>query len=210
MVTNLENHIEDFPQRLKAYQDFLGSPYFHSFHVDTQSFLHIFCQAHRAVKFSPPSSRRAVIEKLVAFINWCSHKTLGWGEKTWKKRSFCSIPKSHLLPESSCFSEVCSRRLARQPQELRTYPITKLSLQASRYHHGCKVVSQQSGTELPPSSHSLRGKNIETRWWSSGVRGNGSLRHEAAALQPLATFLHLEPETMWLSQIKSHLSGRDK
>lgn len=25
---------------------------------------------------------------------------------------------------------------------------------------------------------------------------NGSLRHEAAALQPLLTFLHVEPETM--------------
>lgn len=71
-------------------------------------------------------------------------------------------------------------------------------------------LSQQGCTGLPLSSHSLRGKNLETRWWSSGVRGNGSLQREAAALQPLATFLHVEPETMWLSQIKSRLSGGDK
>lgn len=67
VITNhLKNHLEDFPQRLKAYQDFLGSPDFCYFHVNTQSFPHICCQAHRAVK-SP--SRRVVIEKLVAFIN---------------------------------------------------------------------------------------------------------------------------------------------
>ncbi|KAF5928521.1 hypothetical protein HPG69_015127 [Diceros bicornis minor] len=40
------------------------------------------------------------------------------------------------------------------------------------------------------TNQSLRGKNFETRWWSSGVRGNGSLQHEAAALQTLLTFLH--------------------
>lgn len=79
-----------------------------------------------------------------------------------------------------------------------------------RFHYACKVVSQQGCTGLPLSSHSLRGKNLETRWWNSGVRGNGSLQREAAALQPLATFLHVEPETMWLSQIKSRLSGGDK
>lgn len=55
MVTNLENHLEDFPQRLKAYQDYLGCPDFHFFHVDTQSFPHICCQTHRAVKSSPSS-----------------------------------------------------------------------------------------------------------------------------------------------------------
>ncbi|TKC52648.1 hypothetical protein EI555_004504, partial [Monodon monoceros] len=36
-----------------------------------------------------------------------------------------------------------------------------------------------------------KGKNFETRWWSSGIRGDGSLQHAAAALQPLLTFLHL-------------------
>jgi len=56
--------------------------------------------------------------------------------------------------------------------------------------------SQQGCIGLPLFSHSLRGKNFETRWWSSGVRGHGSLQHEAAALQPLLTFLHVEPEIM--------------
>lgn len=54
--------------------------------------------------------------------------------------------------------------------------------------------SQQGCAGLPLFSHSLRGKNFETRWWSFGVRGNGSLRHEAAALQPLLILLHVEPE----------------
>ena len=52
--------------------------------------------------------------------------------------------------------------------------------------------SLQGCTGLPLFSHSLRGKNFETRWWSSGVRGNGSLQHGAAALQPLLTFLHVD------------------
>lgn len=60
-----------------------------------------------------------------------------------------------------------------------------VTMVAELSRHGC--------TGLPFFRHSLRGKSFETRWWSSGVRGNGSLQHEAAALQPLAT---LEPETM--------------
>ena len=64
--------------------------------------------------------------------------------------------------------------------------------------------SLQGCTGLPLFSHSFRGKNFGTRWWSSRVRGNGSLQHGAAALQPLLMFLHVEPDTMWLSQTKSH------
>ncbi|XP_014641944.1 PREDICTED: natural resistance-associated macrophage protein 2 isoform X3 [Ceratotherium simum simum] len=69
-------------------------------------------------------------------------------------------------------------------------------MQVNRYHCGCNILSQQGCTGQPLFSQSLRGKNFETRWWSSGVRGNGSLQHEAAALQTLLTSLHVEPETM--------------
>ena len=70
-------------------------------------------------------------------------------------------------------------------------------------HYGCQVLSAglHWATSLQPFPQ--RGKT-ETRWWSSGVRGNGSLQHGAAALQPLLMFLHVEPDTMWLSQTKSH------
>lgn len=84
----------------------------------------------------------------------------------------------------------------------------KLSQKVNRYQSLVAKFSQDC-TGLPLFSHPLRGKTFETRWWSSGVWGNGSLHHEAAALQPLVTFLHVEPETVWLSQIKSYLSGGD-
>lgn len=72
----------------------------------------------------------------------------------------------------------------------------KLSLSKSvGYHCGCEVLSSATPSE---------GKLFETRWWRSGVRGNGSLQHEAAARQPLATFLPMEAETVWLPQI-SHI-----
>lgn len=82
-----------------------------------------------------------------------------------------------------------------------------LSLSASQWDSlWLKVLSQQGCTGLPLFSHSLRGKSFETRWWSSGVRGHGSLRPEAAALQPLLTFFFLpvEPGIIWLYQIKSN------
>lgn len=105
----------------------------------------------------------------------------------------------------SCFSEACPRQLARQSQELWMWALqSSLPLSES---FGVTMVAKsslQGFTELPLFSHSLRGKNFETRWWSSGVRGNGSLQHGAAALQPLLTFWHVEPDTMWLSQTKSH------
>lgn len=54
-VTNhLENHLEDFPQRLSTYQDFLGSPDLSHFYVNTQSFLDTYSHAHIVVKPSLP------------------------------------------------------------------------------------------------------------------------------------------------------------
>lgn len=90
-----------------------------------------------------------------------------------------------------------------------------LSLSASQWDSlWLKVLSQQGCTGLPLFSHSLRGKSFETRWWSSGVRGHGSLRPEAAALQPLLTFFFFTCgawDYMIISnQIKSHLFGGDK
>lgn len=40
-----------------------------------------------------------------------------WGEDKRlerRRRAICYIPKSHLLPESSCFSDICPRWLAKQ------------------------------------------------------------------------------------------------
>ncbi|XP_052495647.1 natural resistance-associated macrophage protein 2 isoform X1 [Budorcas taxicolor] len=78
------------------------------------------------------------------------------------------------------------------------------SLSASALVSLVAKFSLQACTGLPLFSHPLRGENFETRWWSSGVRGNGSFQHGAAALQPLLTFSLVEPETMRLSQTKSH------
>ena len=102
---------------------------------------------------------------------------------------FWSMPKTTCKAISGAL-DVSVAKLAPSERVLRVTVVAKSSLQ------GC--------TELPLFSHSLRGKNFETRWWSSGVRGDVSLQHGAAALQPLLTFWHVEPDTMWLSQTKSH------
>ena len=102
---------------------------------------------------------------------------------------FWSMPKTTCKAISGAL-DVSVAKLAPSERVLRVTVVAKSSLQ------GC--------TELPLFSHSLRGKNFETRWWSSGVRGNGSLQHEVAAFQPLLTFWNVEPDTMWLSQTKSH------
>lgn len=104
---------------------------------------------------------------------------------------------------------ICPRRLARQSQELWTSPMQSSLGGTNRYYYGWEVLSEQGCTGQPLFSHSLRETRFETRWWSSNVRGNGSSQHETAALQSLVTNLHVEPETMGLSQIKSHLSGGD-
>lgn len=134
---------------------------------------------------------------MVAFIScvlvrlWDKEKRL---ER--RRRATCYIRKSHLPPEPS--------RVLKCAQD----DLPQGSLRGCG-PNGCKVLSARP-PGLPVLSHSLRGKNSETRWWSSGVRGNGSRQHEASALQPLATFLDVEPGTMWLSQSKSHLSDGDK
>ena len=135
-------------------------------------------------------------------MNWCSQETLEWGEEEkepsvlFLKNTFyqnCHVFLKHAQDDlqgnlrSSGYKRWKARSLSASPL---VSLVAKFSLQ------GC--------IGLPHFSHSLRGKNFETRWWSSGVIGNGSLQHGAAALQPLLTFLHVEPDTMWLSQTKSH------
>ena len=135
-------------------------------------------------------------------MNWCSQETLEWGEEEkepsvlFLKNTFyqnCHVFLKHAQDDlqGNLRSSGCKRWKARS---LSVSPL--VSLVAKFSLQGC--------TGLPLFSHSLRGKNFETRWWSSGVRGNGSLQHGAAALQPLLMFLHVEPDTMWLCQTKSH------
>lgn len=51
-----------------------------------------------------------------------------------------------------------------------------------------KVLAQPFALGYISSVIPSKGKTFETRWWSPDIRGNVSIQHEAAALQPLKTF----------------------
>lgn len=133
-----------------------------------------------------------------------------WGEDKRlerRRRAICYIPKSHLLPESSCFSDICPRWLAKQSRA-----VDQLMQSSLRKSIGISLWLQSS-------------LKIALGYLSSAIPSEGKpLRPDGGALESeemgpfimklllfshLWHFLHVEPETVWLSQIKSYLSGGD-
>ena len=135
-------------------------------------------------------------------MNWCSQETLEWGEK--EKEPSVLFLKNTFYQNRHVFLKHAQDDLQGNLRSSGCKRWKAYSLSASALVSLVAKFSLQGCTGLPLFSHSLRGENFETRWWSSGVRGNGSFQHGAAALQPLLTFSLVEPETMWLSQTKSH------
>lgn len=111
ILISSENHSDDFPQRLRAYWNVLGSPDFNNSHVSTELSWWYFFLSTRVGKPSPSSSRRVVVEKDGSIyelvfsrdfgVRRKSLKEKGPSEKKKKKRAICYIPKKHLLPESA-------------------------------------------------------------------------------------------------------------
>lgn len=121
---------------------------------------------------------------MVAFINWSSHET-GVRRKDWKGEEEASVVFLRATSyQHAHASEVCPGRLARQRGAVDLTDAKRPLSKSVGYHCGC--------SSLQPFPK--REKLFETRRWSSGVRGSGSLQHEAAAHQPLVTFLHVETE----------------
>lgn len=169
----------------------------------------IFTLEHIVVKPSSSSSRRVMIEKDGSIYKLRFSMRL-WGEdKRLERRrgAICYIPKSHLLPESSCFSDICPRWLAKQSRA-----VDQLMQSSLRKSIGISLWLQSS-------------LKIALGYLSSAIPSEGKpLRPDGGALESeemgpfimkLLLFSHLwhfytwNPR-LWLSQIKSYLSGRDK
>lgn len=156
-------------------------------------------------KPSPSSSRRVVIEKDGSIYELMFSRDFGVRWKNLKEEEPSVLfLKNTFYQNRHVFLKHAQDDLQGNLRSSGCKRWKARSLSASALVSLVAKFSLQGCTGLPLFSHSLRGKNFETRWWSSGVRGNGSLQHGAAALQLLLTFLHVEPETMWLSQTKSH------
>lgn len=154
---------------------------------------------------------------MVVFVTWCSHEMLRVGRKDFKGEGEPSIlflkATSHqnrhvflMHRSASCQDDLRGNLRSCGLNHCKAHCLSQRSPQVSRCQYGCKI-------------HCL--SKVELGYLSTAVSSEGKiLRPDGGALEseemgvfstklllllllPLLTFLHTEPEIVWLSQIKS-------